>query len=272
MVDADAGKDIQPLVDGDVLNLATLPTRNLSVRANTAPGTVGSVRFVLNGQPVQTENILPYSLAGNTASNGYLPWTPAAGEHNLVAIPYSEPRGQGAAGQALTVRFQVIDEAAPDGQLRYAYYEGDFRQLPNFARLTPVAEGQSDGFALDVRQRNDDFALRFVGCVNVPVDGAYRFYTTSDDGTQLFVDGQMVVNNDGLHSARARSGQVQLSAGSHAIELTFFEHLGREVLAVQWSGPGVDKEPLPASALSTEGCVASLTLDVGAGQRLGLPG
>jgi hypothetical protein len=43
LINADTDQVIGPLNDGDILNLATLPTRNLNVRANTSPSTVGSV-------------------------------------------------------------------------------------------------------------------------------------------------------------------------------------------------------------------------------------
>ena len=49
LVYADSDQDIGPLLHGATLDLATLPTRNLSVRANTAQGaTVGSVLFGLD--------------------------------------------------------------------------------------------------------------------------------------------------------------------------------------------------------------------------------
>ena len=62
--------DIGPLQNGDTLNLSTLPTRHLNVRANTSPSPVGSVRFALdaNGN-YRTENNAPYSLAGDTGGN-----------------------------------------------------------------------------------------------------------------------------------------------------------------------------------------------------------
>ena len=270
LVDAETDEDIRALLDGDVLNLATLPTRNLSVRAETEPSRVGSVAFALNGEVVQTENGAPYAIAGNEG-NDYNGWTPPLGGHELVATPYEKAYAQGATGTPLRITFTVVDEADATPEptatpsptatpaprlpgLRYAYYESEFKQLPDFDELPPFVEGEVDNFTLDVRQRDDDIALRFTGCVAVPTDGDYTFYTTSDDGTQLFINGELIVNNDGQHAARERRGQVALNAGAHAIELTFFEHRGREVLDVRWSGPGIDKQAVPSSALSLNGC------------------
>ena len=78
-----------PLTSGSTLNLATLPTRNLNVRANVNTTSVGSVRFALDANAnFRTENTAPYALAGD--SNGdFSPWTPTVGTHTLTATPYS---------------------------------------------------------------------------------------------------------------------------------------------------------------------------------------
>src|SRR5687768_6342401 len=76
LVNADTNQDIGPLSGGSTVNLAALPTRNLNVRANTNPATVGSVRFGLDGvSSYRVESVGPYALAGDTAGD-YAAWTP----------------------------------------------------------------------------------------------------------------------------------------------------------------------------------------------------
>ncbi|WP_167856769.1 InlB B-repeat-containing protein [Hymenobacter aquaticus] len=114
LVNADTDTDIQPLTAGATLNLATLPTRNLNVRANTSPATVGSVVFALSGAQTQnqTESVAPYALFSD-AGGDYNPWTPAVGSYSLTARPYSAASGGGTAGTALTISFSVTDATAP---------------------------------------------------------------------------------------------------------------------------------------------------------------
>jgi hypothetical protein len=72
----------------------------------------------------------------------------------------------------------------------------------------------------------------------VPVSGEITFYLRSDDGSQLRIDGTMVVDDDGLHGAEAfpgKSGKVTLTAGAHAIDVTMFERGGGNELYVNWS-------------------------------------
>ena len=108
LIDADLDVDIGPLQNGDTLNLSTLPTRHLNVRANTSPSPVGSVRFALdaNGN-YRTENTLAYSLAGDTGGN-YVAWTPSVGSHTLAATPYTGANATGTVGTPLTVTFTVV--------------------------------------------------------------------------------------------------------------------------------------------------------------------
>ena len=113
LINADTDQPIagfDPLPNGSTLNLATLPTRNLNLRANVT-GTVGSVRFAFDANPnFRTENSSPFTLAGD--SNGdYAAWTPALGQHTATATPYSMSNAGGPAGTAHQVQFTVVDNA-----------------------------------------------------------------------------------------------------------------------------------------------------------------
>ncbi len=115
LINADTDQPIagyDPLVNGATLNFAMLPTRNLNIRANTNPATVGSVKFVLDGATYQIENSAPYALAGNNG-NDYNPWTPSVGSHTLQAIPYSASGATGTQGAGITISFSVVDGGTP---------------------------------------------------------------------------------------------------------------------------------------------------------------
>jgi hypothetical protein len=93
------------------------------------------------------------------------------------------------------------------------------------------------------------YALHFSGHIRVPRDGVYTFYTTSDDGSRLLVGAQVVVDNDGLHGARQRSGAVALCAGWHPLTVTYFQRAGGAALQVQYSGPDIVKQPIASELL-----------------------
>lgn len=114
LINADTAQPVKTLNPGDILNLATLPTKNLNIRANTDPAKVGSVVLNLSGAEThqQVEEGAPYGLFRNDAKT-YSAWTPALGKYILKATPYSKLRGEGSAGVPLEINFTVINEPIP---------------------------------------------------------------------------------------------------------------------------------------------------------------
>lgn len=163
------------------------------------------------------------------------------------------------AGTTYYYKIKAIGEFGESGFDRdgagigYEYYEVAVNNLPDFNTLTPVKTGRNPVISIAPRLRNDNFAFKFSGIINIPTAGDYTFYTASDDGSRLYIDGfdaaHMVVDNDGLHGTVERSGTVNLSAGPHTIYVTFFEQGGGEVLETYISGPGLNKQSIPASML-----------------------
>ena len=69
------------------------------------------------------------------------------------------------------------------------------------------------------------FSVRYTGFIEIETQGDYTFYTTSDDGSKLYIDGIQVVNNDGYHSENVESGKISLSPGYHSIKAVSYTHL-----------------------------------------------
>ena len=138
----------------------------------------------------------------------------------------------------------------PKKGLSYTYYEGRWSRLPDFSELTPVKEGVTEQVGLDGTADNDDYiGLVFEGYVEVEKDGIYTAYTESDDGSRLYINGEMVVDNDGLHGRQTRSGQVALAKGHHKVRIEFFESSGGEFLSASMVGEGFPKELLAAGSV-----------------------
>jgi len=122
--------------------------------------------------------------------------------------------------------------------------------LPDFATLAPVSEQVVERVGVAARPRGDEYALRFRGLLEVPATGVWEFRLTSDDGSRLLIDGELVIDNDGLHSATERTGRIALEKGLHRLEVGFFEASGQDDVVLEWSGPGVERQAVPASACS----------------------
>ncbi|MBX3376533.1 MAG: alpha-L-fucosidase [Phycisphaeraceae bacterium] len=134
---------------------------------------------------------------------------------------------------------------AAEPGLKADYYEGDWDRLPDFETMEPKRTSVATSFARQPRDVDDKYAFRFRGYINIPKDGVYRFFTNSDDGSRLWIGEQLVVDNDGLHSASEKSGVIALAAGTHFFTVAMFEKSGGDELQVMWEGPGIRKEEVP---------------------------
>jgi hypothetical protein len=85
----------------------------INIRADPSTSfRTSSVKFTYDGITFRIENSPPYRFNGNVGSN-YNSWTPALGEHTIVATPYSEDGARGTAGPSATVRFTVVSASGP---------------------------------------------------------------------------------------------------------------------------------------------------------------
>ncbi|MDO6675976.1 choice-of-anchor L domain-containing protein, partial [Tenacibaculum sp. 1_MG-2023] len=105
-------------------------------------------------------------------------------------------------------------------------------------------------WALHTPGDDETFSVRYKGLLRIDTDGVYTFYTTSDDGSKLFINGIEVVDNDGLHGSQTRNGQISLKPGVHELEVLFYERTGAESLSVEYAGPSISRRNLPFSRLS----------------------
>lgn len=140
--------------------------------------------------------------------------------------------------------------------LQYEYYVGEpaNASLEEIGKHKPNAKGRVDRFTTQIRGRRDEnFAIKYTGAISVPRPGKYTFYTTSDDGSRVYVDGKPVVDNDGEHAPSEKLGEVELAQGDHPIVVTFYQGGGGFELKVEWSGPGIDRQEIPPDVLFSIG-------------------
>ena len=136
--------------------------------------------------------------------------------------------------------------------MNYAYYEGAWANLPDFSKLKAKATGQAANFDVGVARRVNDCALKFDGFVKIEKEGNYTFHTTSDDGSKLWIEDKLVVNNDGVHPPQTKSGNVKLAKGMHKLTVGVFNGGGGFELSVEIEGPGVGRQPLGPLVSRTE--------------------
>ncbi|MGH7296623.1 MAG: PA14 domain-containing protein [Polyangiaceae bacterium] len=123
------------------------------------------------------------------------------------------------------------------------------RLLPDFDALSPVEAVCLDRLEVTprrsvypgfpgLRDRFRWFAVDLQGLVQVDEPGVFDFRLTSDDGSQLYVDDALVVDNDGYHPTRMALGAAHLSGGKHALRVGYWQGPGPMALVLEVARPG----------------------------------
>lgn len=152
-------------------------------------------------------------------------------------------------GHALTMQgsLNVFPKGEIVKDLKFALYLGDWKKLPDFAKLSPHREGSVEGNLIQIKldDYKNQFGVVFTGKIVAPKDGSYTFYTSSDDGSRISIDGRQVVEYDGIHPAGdIHEGVTKLTKGEHEFRLEYFQAAGGIELFAAWKGPGFDGTPL----------------------------
>lgn len=201
------------------------------------------VKVLLNGVLIH-RNVEVTGPTRGAAFSGEQPTGPLIiqGDHGPVAFRNVRYERYGAERVTLT-------------DLRYRYYEGEFKSAPAFAQHTPEKEESTDRLTQEVAARPNNFALRFSGKMRIPVPGVYRFELHAQGGARLAIGGAPVALREGLHAEyRSAVGRVALEAGVHPFTLAYFKSFqwSDPALALYVRGPGIPHHELtaPASAVT----------------------
>jgi hypothetical protein len=122
-------------------------------------------------------------------------------------------------------------------------------KAPNLRRIDKELAFESTEGKFAGTDFEDQFFVRWTGVLRVPTAGKYTIYAESDDGSRVFVESKLVVDNGGLHVMEEKSGEMELKAGDHELRVEFFENTGGAGFKLSWEVKGMDnKKIIPASA------------------------
>ncbi len=133
------------------------------------------------------------------------------------------------------------------GGLKYSYYEGKWDSLPDFKKLTPIKTGITDSsFSFSNIKSSASFAFKLEGYIKVEKEGNYSFAMVTSDGSKFYLNGKMIINNDGVHKIKVKSYVIPLQKGYYPIRIEYFKKEGEPVLEWYYNNPGSEyPEHLP---------------------------
>ena len=132
---------------------------------------------------------------------------------------------------------------------------GRFYQGRDYAG-EPILTRFDDGLSFNwtgARPVAGPFSVQWEGYIWIAQSGSYTFTTESDDGSWVFINEALVVDNGGAHRLRRGSGRIKLTKGNHRIRVNYFDAGGEAVLRITWQPPGREEGPIPANVLYSIG-------------------
>jgi PA14 domain len=145
--------------------------------------------------------------------------------------------------------------------LRADYFDTDNLALRRFTRFDSEIDFDWGIAAPDSRLKRDGFSVRWRGQIQPLYDETYTFYTLSDEGVRLWVNGELLINNWSNHFVTEDRATVTLRADErYDLQVEYYDRLGAAVMKLLWSSDSQAKEVVPAQRLS-QPVVAAVTTD-----------
>ncbi|MEE9430740.1 MAG: family 20 glycosylhydrolase, partial [Melioribacteraceae bacterium] len=129
--------------------------------------------------------------------------------------------------------------------LSFEYYKlpKQIHSVEEFKNLKSIKKGKVAKFIFPFAEEklSESFGLSYKGFIKVPEQDVYRFSLLSNDGSRLYIADKLVVDNDGLHGAYEKDGEIALQKGWHKIELSYFQAGGGKALKVSIKSEQIEK-------------------------------
>ncbi len=259
------GRPIKPAFDGFdepgnlwkgkvfIVAPTIFPERNLYRQAGglfiDQPAEV-SMKAIVDGQ------VIHYTVDGSVPDKN-APVYNAPFRLDSTAVVQAKSFDENGHESALTTAYFRILKPTPDHGLNVRFYHGDnWKRVPSFAKLPIAKSWNSHEFGFEeseiealMQKGNSSFGLVYTGFIQIDQPGEYRFYTQSDDGSNLYINDKKVVDNDGDHGVKESSGDIKLEAGKHPIRVEYFNGGGGYWLDVFYKSADGPKQLIPANKL-----------------------
>ncbi|WP_298836771.1 PA14 domain-containing protein [uncultured Roseobacter sp.] len=176
----------------------------------------------------------------------------------LVTTTTSETGISASSSMNIAFDVQQADLPLPDNDMTTGFRASYFDVNHRLSRLDQIdwsSEPTHEEVVQEINYTNsresfweggdkDTFGARITGEIDVDEGGSFKFFLGGDDGVVLFINGEEVVTDDGLHGYRTRSGEIELEPGTHEVEVRYFENYGHAGLKLEWEGPGIEGREL----------------------------
>lgn len=246
---------------------ATIPNTpvTLDVLANDFDGNCDTVTIAAFPPASVEGGVLTLSVGTGPDGRDELTYHPPPGNLTLDTFVYTVTDGTLTDTGNVFISLLPLKPAIPlppqvAPGLRVDYYSVAVDSLPDFEAISPFFEHSVPSINFPPTNgmfagsgENNYVAAVFTGQLSLPA-GTYAFYLQSDDGSALYLNGQLVIDHDGVHGMTEMAGSIDLPDGLHDVRVEYFEATGaaglilsiesaeivkQVVLPSMWTAPGV---------------------------------
>jgi len=131
------------------------------------------------------------------------------------------------------------------------YYLDHLTSIPSLEQRKPDFTGTCFEITSDEIKEaiKSNTLVRFTTTMQIDHDDDYAFFTRSDDGSKLWIDGKEVVDNDGDHGIVEKGNVIALQKGNHPLEVVWFNGDGAGWLDVFYQSKILPKQIIPSTIL-----------------------
>jgi glucan endo-1,3-alpha-glucosidase len=226
--------------------------------AATPAGTIIGVLFTVDSVTYIWEDNITSSLAAgasitataNGSPTGISTWTAIAGTHSIrVNVDDINRIAESVESNNVLAKTITISAASGNGLSGQYFDNMDFTNLKLTRTDININFNWGNGSPVSTMGA-DQFSIRWTGQVQALYSETYTFYTNSDDGVRLWVNGQEIINNWTDHAPTENSGSISLAAGQkYDIKMEYYENGGGAVAMLSWSSKTQAKQIIPKSQL-----------------------
>jgi cytochrome c len=161
-----------------------------------------------------------------------------------------EKKDDGKEYPGLAVSIYTIDSKDKEG-----IKDKDLFSIPKVSDPIFTAEAPSLHFRGDLfrehREIRNNMLMHIRGLITIEEDNNYVFRVVSDDGSRMWLNNKLLVDNGGFHPAEAKDAEILLKKGKHPVEIIYYQGTGGLALSLQWAKHDNPKfAVIPSTSLS----------------------
>lgn len=222
-------------------------------------------KFILDVYPTIKKGTIFYTIDGfnpDQTSNLYtkpLTITIPKGEYRVVkTVQISESGLKSSITKTLLRNPELMPalNIQPKKQgLKFDYYQAFFNQTNEIDFAKPTRSGIfTDRISIKKFKEKEIryFGLKLTGYIYIPETANYSFSCIADDGAKIYLDWELIVDNDGRHWINEAFGATFLEKGYHKISISYFDAAGSAALQCFIKQENKEKQELNPSDLFYE--------------------